>query len=388
MSGNPRLIEIIQNEIGRHGPVSFSWFMQQALYHPEFGYYASDRIRIGRKGDFYTNVSVGALFGDILMRQIQEMAVALGSPARFVILEQGAENGQLACDILDALERADASSASHFEYVIVEPLSANRRKQEKLLEEKKTRVFWADDLAQVPPFTGVILTNELLDSFPVHLIEFNGSRWEEVVVGLEADTFIFSFRPIRDERLSHHLLKLPTPVKAPYRTEVNLSAQDWIRCAGTLLQRGFLLIVDYGFSRDEYYAPLRTEGTLVCYRKHQRTTNPITGVGECDITAHLDFTSLVEAAGKTGLCLGSFTDQHHFMVGAAETQLRLLEAQVARSDLAKAQADFLRTYQTLMHPANLGLAFKFLLLTKNVELKEPLSGFRYAPDPRRGLGLP
>lgn len=387
MSGNPRLIEIIRDEIRRQGPVSFSWFMQQALYHPELGYYASDRIRIGRKGDYYTNVSVGALFGDILMRQIQEMAAALRSPDRFVILEQGAENGQLACDILDALERMSAGSACRFEYVIVEPFPANRRKQEQLLKESKTRVSWADDLRQVPPFTGVVLTNELLDSFPVHLIEFDGSRWEELVVALESDTFVLSPRPIRDERLSRHLLQIPTPATAPYRTEVNLAAQDWIRSAASVLQRGFLLIVDYGFSRTEYYAPLRTDGTLVCYRKHQRTTNPVTNLGECDITAHLDFTSLVEAGSEAGLCLSGFADQHHFMVGAAEAQLRLLEAEVAGSGLTRAQADFLRAYQTLMHPANMGLAFKFLLLTKNVELDGPLSGFRYASEPRPALGL-
>jgi SAM-dependent MidA family methyltransferase len=386
MSGHPLLIEIIRDEIRRHGPVSFSRFMRQALYHPEFGYYTSDRKRIGRKGDFCTNVSVGPLFGQILMQQIQEMALALGSPDRFVILEQGAEDGQLASDILDTIERTGGSSASHFEYVIVEPFSANRDKQKQLLREKKTPVSWAHDLAQVPAFTGLILTNELLDSFPVRLVEFDGSRWDELFVALDVDRFVFSPRPIRDERLNRYLTKIPTPAIAPYRTEVNLAALDWIRSAATVLQSGFLLTVDYGFNRNEYYAPLRAEGTLTCYSKQQRFKNPLTNVGECDITAHVDFTSLAEIATEAGLCLLGFADQHHFMVGAAEARLRGIEAEVKRSGPSKAEADFLRAYRTLMHPAQMGLAFKFLVLSKNVKVEGALSGFRYAGDPGRALG--
>jgi len=387
MSGHPLLIEIIRDEIRRHGPISFCRFMHQALYHPEFGYYTSDRKRIGRKGDFYTNVSVGPLFGQILTQQIQEMAIALGSPDRFVILEQGAEDGQLACDILETLERTGASGASRFEYVIVEPFPANQARQKQLLRETKTPVSWVNDLTEVPAFTGLILTNELLDSFPVRLAEFDGSQWKELAVTLELDRFVFSLQPVRDERLNRHLAKIPVPATAPYRTEVNLAALDWIRTAAAVLQSGFLLTIDYGFNREEYYAPLRSEGTLMCYSKHQRIRNPLTNLGECDITAHLDFTTLAETATEAGLRLHGFADQHHFMVGAAEARLREIEEEVRRSGLSKAQTDFLGAYRTLMHPANIGLAFKFLLLTKNVEPGRRLSGFRYGEDPGRALRL-
>jgi SAM-dependent MidA family methyltransferase len=387
MSGHPLLIETIRDEIRRHGPISFCRFMHQALYHPEFGYYTSDRKRIGRKGDFYTNVSVGPLFGQILTQQIQEMAIALGSPDRFVILEQGAEDGQLAGDILGALERTGASGTSRFEYIIVEPFPANQARQKQLLPETKTPVSWAGDLTEVPEFTGLILTNELLDSLPVHLVEFDGSQWKELAVTVELDRFVFSLQPVRDERLNRHLAKIPVPATAPYRTEVNLAALDWIRSAAVVLQSGFLLTVDYGFNRNEYYAPLRSEGTLMCYSKHQRIRNPLTNLGECDITAHVDFTTLAETATEAGLHLHGFADQHHFMVGAAEARLREIEEEVRRSGLSKAQTDFLGAYRTLMHPANMGLAFKFLLLMKNVEPGRRLSGFRYGEDPGRALGL-
>ena len=125
----------------------------------------------------------------------------------------------------------------------------------------------------------------------------------------------------------------------------------------------------------------------MCYSKHQRIRNPLTNVGECDITAHVDFTALAETARKAGLRLLGFTDQHHFMVGAAEARLRGIEEEVGRSGLSKAQTDFLGAYRTLMHPANMGLAFKFLLLAKNVEPEWRLSGFRYGEDPGRALGL-
>jgi SAM-dependent MidA family methyltransferase len=387
MAGHPPLIEIIRDEIRRHGPISFCRFMHQALYHPEFGYYTSNRKRIGRKGDFYTNVSVGPLFGEILMQQIREMAIALGSPDRFVILEQGAEDGQLACDILEALERTGVSGASRFEYVIVEPFPANQVSQKQLLREKKTPVSWVNDLTQVPPFTGLILTNELLDSFPVRLAEFDGSQWKELAVTFELDRFVFALQPVRDERLKRHLAKIPVPETTSYRTEVNLAALDWIRSAAAVLQSGFLLTVDYGFNRNEYYAPLRSEGTLMCYSKHQRIRNPLTNLGECDITAHVDFTTLTETASEAGLRLHGFADQHHFMVGAAEDRLCGIEEEVRRSGLSKAQTDFVGAYRTLMHPANMGLAFKYLLLTKNVESERRLSGFRYGEDPRRALGL-
>ena len=179
---------------------------------------------------------------------------------------------------------------------------------------------------------------------------------------------------------------MPLPPRSPYRTEVNLAASRWIQAVGTKLRIGFVLIVDYGYSRDEYYSPERTEGTLSCYSRHRRTFNPFERPGEIDITSHVDFTSLVEAAGQENLRLAGYTDQHHFMVGAAEPRLRALERAVEeQGGLTRAQSTFLGAYRTLMHPGSMGMAFKFLLLTKGLSEQARLSGFRYASDPRKSL---
>ena len=171
-----------------------------------------------------------------------------------------------------------------------------------------------------------------------------------------------------------------------YRTEINLAASRWIQTVGVKLRNGFVLIVDYGYSRDEYYRPERIEGTLSCYSRHRRTYDPFERPGEIDITAHVDFTSLAEAAEKANLHLAGYTDQHHFMVGAAESRLRALEQAVeVQGGLTRAHSAFLGAYRTLMHPGNMGMAFKFLLLTKGLGEQAQLSGFRYAPDPRKSL---
>jgi SAM-dependent MidA family methyltransferase len=138
------------------------------------------------------------------------------------------------------------------------------------------------------------------------------------------------------------------------------------------------LIIDYGYPRAEYYSPERREGTLTCYSVHRKSYDPLARPGEIDITAHVDFTAVAETARTAGLRVAGFTDQHHFMVGAAESQLLELERQIAVSAEVSSQASFLRSYRTLMHPGNLGLAFKFLLLARNAEGRP--SGFRYARE--------
>jgi SAM-dependent MidA family methyltransferase len=146
-----------------------------------------------------------------------------------------------------------------------------------------------------------------------------------------------------------------------------------------------VLIVDYGFPRLEYYKPERTEGTLSCYSRHRRSYNPLERPGEIDITAHVDFTSLAEAAAEAFFSVAGYADQHHFMVGAAESRLLAFEKAVEKEGLTPARAAFLGPYRTLMHPGNMGMAFKFLLLTKGLDEPPRLSGFKYSADPWKSL---
>ena len=377
---------LIRDQILRHGPVPFPWFMEQALYHVQYGYYSGPRSRIGKEGDFYTNISTGTTFGQILAAQIVEMWSALGQPQDFKVVEQGAEDGQLAEDILSAIENA-TNPVINFSYIIVEPMPAKRAEQRSRLERRfPAKIHWVTAIHELEAINGVFISNELVDAMPVHLLEYREGRWRELYVTCSANSFVFVDSPILLSMVAEAVGKLPVPIQTPYRTEINLNALRWISEISSRLQRGFFLVVDYGFSRDEYYKTDRTEGTVACYSRHRRSFNPLDDPGAKDITAHVDFTSLAESAEHARLHVAGYTDQHHFMVGATESYLMQIELENRLSGLAPYQHRFLRKLKTLMHPANMGMAFKYLLLTTDAKLQAP-SGFKFAREPRRSLGM-
>jgi SAM-dependent MidA family methyltransferase len=382
MSGSSSLLSLIRDHLRSHGPMPFPWFMQQALYHPEHGYYASTRLRIGRQGDYYTNVSVGPLYGALLASQLIEMWKLLGSPPRFTVVEEGAEGGQLAVDILSAITEESIEAAACIRYTILEPIPEKQLQQRLRIEPTlREKVTWLTGLNDLDNVIGAFISNELVDAMPVHIVLYRDDKWSELWVDISGEDFCFVPAKIEAPELVQATDKIPVPVASPYRTEVNLAATRWIQEVGSKLEKGFVLIVDYGFPRDEYYRPERTEGTLSCYSRHRRSYNPLERPGEIDITAHVDFTSLAEAAQKVSLQVAGYVDQHHFMVGAGESRLLTLEKEVQNVGLASAHAAFLGPYRTLMHPGNMGMAFKFLLLAKGLKKSPQLSGFRYAPVP-------
>ena len=373
---------LIREEILRFGPVPFPWFMDQALYHPQHGYYRKPRRRIGREGDFYTNVSVGSAFGQILAAQIVEMWSILGKPHDFEIIEQGAEDGQLAADILLAIENSPCEFGK-LTYTIVEPAAEKRTEQQGLLQHRFPEIIqWVATLSELQAVQGVFVANELLDALPFYLLEYQKNRWHERYVTCSGRDFAFISLPILSPALSQAVSNLPAPLHSPYRTEVNLGAQHWIREVSTILQTGFVLVIDYGYPQDEYYRAERMEGTLACYSRHCRTFDPLQNPGDLDITSHVNFTALAAAAESAELHLAGYADQHHFMVGATESRLREIERNLSRSD----HDQFLRQLNTLMHPGLMGMAFKYLLLTTESQSPAP-SGFRYVREPRLALGI-
>jgi SAM-dependent MidA family methyltransferase len=364
------LTAFLREEIARRGPATFRDFMAAALYHPEFGYYGAGRARIGREGDFFTSVSVGALFGKLLARQFAEMWERLGRPAVFTIVEQGANRGDFARDALGALhEFAPECSAATF-YWIVEPVPALRTQQAATLAAFE-KVRWAASLEELPTYTGVHFSNELIDALPVHRIARTGSSWAEQYVDIREDRFVFVNGPVSSAALEARISLLP-PVPDGYQTEINLAALDWIAGLAERLERGFVLAIDYGFSREEYYRPERTEGTLSAYTGHRRESDPLARPGEIDVTAHVDFTSLAERAEENGLGVLGFTDQHHFMVGLGK--LHFAEGLTAPREVG--------AFKTLMHPNLMGRAFKVLCLEKGARQEKALAGFEFARSPR------
>lgn len=372
---SPGLSPIIAREIARDGPISFARFMDLALYEPEHGYYASGRAPVGKAGDFFTNVSVGPVFGRILAGQFLEMWEALGRPHDFAIVEQGANDGQLACDVLEAL---DGTALRDVRLVIIEPAPALRPIQARKLCGRN--VAWHDSPDRLPDFCGVHFSNELFDALPVHLVRSNGPGWDELHVALSPEGFVWEARPPSNpvaEALDASYPQRP----AGYTTEIRLAHRPLLASLSTKISRGFVLAVDYGMAFDALLAPHRTAGTLSCYRAHRRDGNPLERPGEKDITAHVDFSSLARDAVAAGFSLDGFADQHHFLVGASASMLRAMDG----PDPTPATRKQLLQLRTLLHPESMGTQFHAILFSKAPAPLRPLSGFQFARAPVAGL---
>jgi SAM-dependent MidA family methyltransferase len=368
---------LIRDEIVRLGSMRFDRFMELALYHPTHGYYRRERERprTGRQGDFFTSVSVGPLFGRLLGRQFLEMWERLGKPEAFRIIEQGAEDAQLACDILSWWRDAAPDFFAAMRYVVIEEAATAQGRQEKRLEAQGLtgKADWLRSvgaLAEKNP-VGVFFSNELADAFPVRRVICRNGTWRELQVTLgEGEAFAWTERPIEDRELAGEIAALPLPVVEGYTTEIHLQARDWMEEVARAMKRGYVLTVDYGFPASAYYAPFRANGTLTAYREHRRMEEVLAEPGGCDLTAHVDFTGLVRAGERNGLRPLGLLDQQHFLMGVAENELSGAE------DTSAGIADQLRAWHTLTHPQYLGGRFQVLLQAK--EAPGAVSGLRHA----------
>jgi SAM-dependent MidA family methyltransferase len=356
---NTALAELIRQTIRARGPQSFAWFMHQALYHPEHGYYSSGRCAIGRKGDYFTNVSVGPLFGQLLGAQFVEIWERLGKTNNFVIVEQGAHDGQFARDVLESLQKRASGFFAALRYRIVEPFPVLQERQAQTLEPFRDRIEWCDSLQ---PFVGVHFSNELLDAMPVRLI----SGGVEKLVDLEGDEFVLVERLLRQgAAASSGAVALAEAARLP-RDEgsFNQAALDWIDEVAANLQRGYVITIDYGRSAAEFQVAVQVRA------RHQNLDSPFEQIGHADITMHVDWPSIAERAEAKGLRVAGFTDQHHFLTGiiselgggGSPEPSAANWGQSPLADSARAK----RELQTLLHPEMLGRAFQVLALSKSV----------------------
>lgn len=354
----------IAQEIATSGPMTFAHFMEVALYDQEAGYYAAGRAKIGRLGDFYTSVSVGPIFGEILASQFLEMWEHLGRPADFTLVEQGANDGRLAADIRAALQ---ATPLHDVRYIFVEPSATLR-------QEQRTKVAagdWVDKVEDLPDFVGVHFSNELFDALPFHLAESDGETWQELFVSGSADDLTFTRgNPSPDIVDVLHRYPLPEPGRL---VEIRVSHQSLLAAISRKLQHGFLLMIDYGMSTEVRMAPHRSRGTFACFKDHRRDDFPLQDVGEKDITAHVDFSEFLRDASAVGFDVVGFNDQHRFLVGAAEELLRAMDGQPQTAESQKR----LRQLQTLLHPETMGRNFHAVALSRNLATPPSLRGFRY-----------
>src|SRR6266481_5675845 len=360
-SGNPALIRLIRADIEKRGPISFARFMHLALYHPEHGYYSSGRCAIGRTGDYFTNVSVGPLFGELLAAQFAEIWKRLGKIDDFVIVEQGAHDGQFAHDVLESSQKRAPEFFAALRYRIIEPFPALRERQSRTLEVFREKIEWCDSLQ---PFVGVHFSNELLDAMPVRLI--SGGR--EKFVDVDGDKFVFVERPADEDM------------------KFNEPALDWIERLAANLQRGYVITIDYGRSDAEFQEAVQVRA------RHRNLDSPFEQIGHADITTHVDWPSIAERAQANGLRVAGFTDQHHFLTGIVSELGRLGSREPTAADWGQSPLPdsqrAKRELQTLLHPEMLGRAFQVLALSKNVDSAAPkLAGFKFAREPRSALGI-
>jgi len=360
--GHPELVAKLVARIKRDGPLSFADFMESALYDPECGYYMTQGPRIGREGDYYTSLDVHPVFARLIGRQVAQAADTIASNGDFTIVEVGAGKGLLAGYLLDSYRREKAAFLSRIRYILVERSPAMIAAQQNHLRpllEAGVRITWAPDLRAFPAasVTGMILSNELVDAFPVHCVVMRPLGLREIYVGWADGKFIEIEAPPFAPTLQEYFDCVGVSLEIGQRAEVNLPALEWMRQAGTILRRGLVLTIDYGHSATDLYAPARKAGTLLCYHRHQVSDSPYVRVGRQDMTAHVDFTSLALAGRDAGLEVTGFTNQLHFLMGLG------IESAFEGVDPESPESVAMRN---LLKPDGMGTTYKVLIQHKGM----------------------
>ncbi len=374
--------------------------MELALYDPAVGYYARAAQRSGRAGDFFTSVDVGPLFGELLATQIAEMATILQSTAEpakhgekeftsansapsavsaFDLVEAGAGNGRLSADILRAVRDRHPDLYPHVRLHLVEASAAARDAQLATLGDVRDRLSSAGGLLP-ESYEGVLVANELLDAFPVHQVVMRENGLKEVYVADApealgraspelADMAVERRRewaalhtiegPPSTPALQEYIDRLGITLEPGWRVEINLRAVDWIRDAAQRLARGFIILIDYGHEARDLYSASHAQGTLTTFSGHrtdvaQGAAPWLVHPGEQDITAHVDFTSVRDAAEAAGLTTIAFLDQTYFVLGLVSAWN------------GAALAERARALKTLLVPGGLGSTHKVMIFGKAV----------------------
>ena len=364
------------------GWIPFSQFMHMALYTPGLGYYAAGSVKLAEErsdastnsaasptssppltqpaGDFVTAPQLTPLFGQALARQIAEVLQATGTNQ---ILEFGAGSGALANDILHAMRDMGISVS----YQILEVSADLAARQQQRLAPWSASVQWINQLPA--QFEGCIIGNEVLDAMPVEVFGWNATG-ELVLRGVSIDDgeMRWADRPAPPELA--HIISSRCPPFPDYQSEINLQAEAWMRSLGRSLCKGAIILIDYGFPGHEYYHPQRHRGTLMCHIQHRAHDDPFFAPGLQDITAHVDFTAMAQAAREDGLELLGYTSQARFLMNAGIADVL---GQVARGLTPQALAMTNQAIQKLMSEAEMGELFKVIAVGRGIDY--PLLGF-------------
>lgn len=364
LAHSARLVQALRDEIAaRGGWISFARFMELALYAPGLGYYSAGSVKFGHGGDFVTAPEISPLFARTLARQAAQVLRETGGD----VLELGAGTGRMAAQMLLELQHRDVLPQR---YRILEVSAHLRSVQRETLEVLLPdgllqRIEWLEALPAA--LTGFVFGNEVLDALPVHVLAWRDDGVHERGVGWGEAGFVWQERPLSDGALRGAVEKLDLP--AGYVSEACLAAPALTASIAAALQQGVLLFVDYGFPRREFYHPQRATGTLMCHYRQHAHDDPFLYPGLQDITAHVDFTAIAEAAIANGLDVLGYTAQAQFLINCGIIDLL---SEVPPSDLA-AYLPLATQAQKLMSPAEMGELFKLIALGRGMEA--PLYGF-------------
>lgn len=363
------LSSVIREDIaGSDGSIAFARYMERCLYEPGLGYYSAGLRKFGSGGDFVTAPEVSPLFGQCIARSCSAVLASLGGGD---ILEFGAGSGRLALDLLAGLERLDALPRR---YLILERSAELRQRQQETLREHLPqlvdRVSWIDVLPGAD-FRGVMLANEVLDAMAVERFQWDGEIARLFHVAFDGERFHWQLTDTQDDATRRiAMLCADCDLPAGYISEVNAGLPAWLQAVGERLQQGLLLLIDYGYPRHEYYHSQHGSGTLMCHYRQRAHDDPFLWPGLQDITAHVDFTAVAEAAVAAGLDVSGYTTQAGFLLDSGLDEL----LQSAGPGDSVSYMKLAQQAKTLILPGEMGERFKCIALTRGLDIDIP--GFR------------
>jgi SAM-dependent MidA family methyltransferase len=370
------LKRLLLDTLRRTGAITFERYMASCLYHPEYGYYTQGRNRTGAEGDYFTSPDLHPIFARLVARQAAEMWDMLGRPSRFSWVEMGAGRGLFAQDFLSWVKSAAPDFAPALDYAAIETgPRQSARLGERLAENGLAgAVRLLENLEQLSPITGCFFSNELVDAFPVAVVARAGGHLKEVYVAARGDELCEELGPIHDPAIAAAVARYANQLHEGRRVEVNLTATQWMRTIAEKLIRGFVITVDYGDLAKYLFIEGRPQGTLLAYHRHWPSEDLFTAPGQVDLTAHVNFSALIDAGNDAGLEFTGFTSQQRFLLalGEANEFADLYEPGASELENLKARLKLKR----LIYPEGMGNIFKVLVQHRGIASPR-LTGLKY-----------
>jgi SAM-dependent MidA family methyltransferase len=374
-SNDTPLLPILREEIrGNGGRITFARFMELCLYHPQHGYYNTERAKLGARGDFYTNAHVAPVFARLLARHLELLWNELGKPDRFDLVELGPGDGQFAAELLPWIAKRFPDFSTHFHYTAIEQSAVLRARLSETLSAFRDSVRIVESITpfseEASRITGCIFANEFFDALPIHILVWRNGQWHERYVCLDGERLAWSEGAPGSEALETEAeTRFDNDLRAKVRdhgwfAEIAPAAASYMQQIGQSLQRGEVLILDYGYALTEWWLGRFPEGSALAYREHRVIDDLLASPGEQDLTAHVNFSQLIEAGAQAGLRLWTDLPQARFLLELGEPDEFHDVFADCSSDRERQQRALL--LKTLILPQGLGNTFQVLQLRQGM----------------------